>query len=382
MVGSGSFRAAGSRRQGAVCRAVRRRRRLPTVIGVFLLPLCASGVSRGEQETLMEWSLMEWSLMDAIGGRALQEVADLPELSYSQFVLVKPGQFIPGEVGQKLYLFGFRKGWFQIREDIPFDLWPGGGLRHFHVTELLPPDRVFARLGLKDMKKYRDTTNMFDGKVEDPECLRKLGVERVRKGDGVDVNHRPGWEWWIWVHRPGRRAFEVEEDHIRVDTEAWYLPSADLGAALAAAGIAVVPGDIGKSSGVQLLGRIREAGPLVEAGLVGLENGAAVIVETAGNDEWNVRSAAIGFPLSVRIGADRLEKSGIEGMLLLGIPRGLKVDGRVVSRKLARRVGLAHANTKQRVSLGFEESARTLLVATDEEEVELSVDVLLAAGGK
>ena len=362
-----------------MCRAVRMRRRLPTVIGAFLLPLCASGVSRGEQETLMEWSLM-----DAIGGRALQEVAYMPDGTYSEFLLMKPGQFVPGQVGQTLYMYSLGDGWFQIRDEFPprVCLVYGGGLRHFHVTDLLPPDRVFARLGLKDMKKYRDTTNMFNGKVEDPECLRKLGVERVRKGDRVSVNHHPGWEWEISVYRPGRRAFEVEEDHIRVDTEAWYLPSADLGAALAAAGIAVVPGDIGKSSGVQLLGKIREAGPLVDAGLVGLQNGAAVIVETAGNDEWTVRSAAIGFPLSVRVGADRLGKSGIEGMLLLGIPRGLKVDGRVVSRKLARRVGLAHANTKQRVSIGFEESARTLLVATDEEEVELSVDALLAAGGK
>ena len=349
---------------------VGRHRMLMIALSALLLWPCFSGISRGGEETASDFSLM-----DAIGGRASPKIADMPEGTFIEFHLMKPGQFVPGKVGQKLYLFSCGKGWFQIREDIPeIDIVAGGGLRHFHLADVLPPDRVFDRLGLRDVKLYRERIHF--AKVDDPKFLRELGVKDARRDDLVTAHHYKGWVWRIRVARKGF------VENIEVEAEAWYQPHPDLGEALAAAGIAVSPSKVGRTLGVRFLARVREPRHLVQLGLIGLREGSEVIVEAAAETEWKIRSASIGFPLSVRVAGAQLDKLGIEDMRLLRIPDGVKVEGRVVSPKLARKAELPETERDEPVSIGFEKGTKKVLISAGEKSVERDLEGLLATGGK
>lgn len=314
-----------------------------------------------------EVRLLEFNLVDAIGGRASQPVADIPEGTYISFELARPGLFIRGRPGQKLYLFSFGDGWFQIREDVPsVDLVAGGGLRHFHVAELLSPERVFDGLGLRSMSLYRK--KIYIGKVGDPAPLRGLGVKGVAAGFSVMAHHYDGWIWRISISGGGR------DESVEVCSEALYQPRCHLGAALAGAGISVAPKDVLKGAGIIFLCRVRSAQILIGRGLVGLQDGAAVLLTSTGSGEWELRNAAIGFPLSVSVGACDLNDLGIDRMQLLRIPPETTVRGQVVSRALAMKAGLVGAERDCAVDVRTEDDGSRVRVRCGDNAVELTVD--------
>ena len=269
--------------------------------------------------------------------------------------------------GDAVFLISLDRGTFRVVPDTEGVLACVVG-ETVHLLDFVSPRRALEALGLEPRDEPIPDGASFETRVADAERLAAHGVPCNGVGALVSVYGRSGGRWSISTFGRVRGSAEI-------DAWAFYAPRSPLGDALERATVVLEPG--GLTEGGRLLARVAEPSRLASHGIRDLPPGAWVRLTRGPGTIWTLTTLSPGFTCVATLSGFDPEALGLEGLVLLDLPVGGSIRGRLRYAWKAAKEGLKGAWPRDRVQVLRQPDGAYLLLDL---EPKRPVSTILAAG--